>query len=181
MLGIISRLLKKNKKSWQFGFCGENVIISDDCDFGSTEKISIEDNVFIGEKTCIFAVGGVTVKRGAIIADRVDIRTANHYYDGPDLNYLPFDEKVIVKPVVIGENSWIASHVLILPGVTIGEGAVVAAGAVVTKDVPDFAVVGGNPAKIIKYRDKDKYLQLKEKDAIFVKGYHDIPREIVKK
>jgi acetyltransferase-like isoleucine patch superfamily enzyme len=55
--------------------------------------------------------------------------------------------------VKIGNKVWIATNALILPGVTIGEGAVVAAGSVVTKDVPPFSVVGGNPAKIIKYRE----------------------------
>ena len=159
---------------------GENVFISESCEFGNPENITIEDNVVIGEKCCIFALGEVAIKRGAILADRVDIRTANHYYDGDELNYIPFDEKVIVKPVEIGENVWIASHVLILPGVKIGEGAIVAAGSVVTKDVEPFAVVGGNPAKVIKYRNKERYMELKSKDALFVKDFRRIPRVIIK-
>lgn len=56
------------------------------------------------------------------------------------------------KPIVIGANAWVAGWSIVLPGVTIGEGAVVAAGAVVTKDVEPWAVVGGNPAKFIKER-----------------------------
>ena len=175
----VLKYLRKTKDTPEFGLRGDNVIISEGCDFGNPKNIKIEDNVFIGEKCAIYAIGQVTIKRGAIIADRVDIRTANHYYDGPDLNFIPFDEKVIVKPVLIGENCWIASHVLILPGVTIGEGAVVAAGSVVTKNVPDFAVVGGNPARIIKYRDKERYLALKDNDHLFVKGIHSIKRTLI--
>ena len=56
------------------------------------------------------------------------------------------------KPIVIGDDVWIGGHVIVLPGVHIGTGAIVGAGAVVTKDVPDYAVVGGNPARIIKSR-----------------------------
>ena len=81
----------------------------------------------------------------------MDIRTANHYYDGEDLHYLPFDEKVLISPVVIEENVWIASHAIILPGVTIGEGAVVGAGAVVAHDVPPWTIVAGNPAVVKGY------------------------------
>jgi acetyltransferase-like isoleucine patch superfamily enzyme len=59
---------------------------------------------------------------------------------------------LITKPITIKDNVWIATGAMVLPGVTIGEGAVVAAGAVVTKDVDDWMVVGGNPAKVIKKR-----------------------------
>lgn len=59
-------------------------------------------------------------------------------------------KNVTVKPVVIGQGAWIGFNAIVLKGVHIGKGAIVAAGSVVTKDVPDFAIVGGNPAKIIK-------------------------------
>ena len=61
------------------------------------------------------------------------------------------------KPIKIGNDVWIGVNVTILPGVTIGENAVVGAGAVVTKDVPDNAVVVGNPARVIRYLDADKF------------------------
>lgn len=60
------------------------------------------------------------------------------------------------KPVSIGNDVWIAARVIILPGVSIGNGVILAAGAVITKNVPDYAIVAGNPAKIIRYRKEDK-------------------------
>ena len=56
------------------------------------------------------------------------------------------------KPVIIGNDVWIATRAIILPGVHVGNGAIIAAGSVVTRDVPDYSIVGGNPAKVIKMR-----------------------------
>lgn len=176
---LIGKRIGIKKEDAQFAYRGENVVISPGCQFGNADKIRLESNVFIGEGTCIFAQGGVTIKEGSVLADRVDIRTANHYYDGENLHLLPFDEKVLVSPVIICENVWIASHAIILPGVTVGEGAVVAAGAVVTKDVPPCAVVGGNPAKVLKYRDENRYASLKSRGKLFMKEYETVDRKLV--
>jgi acetyltransferase-like isoleucine patch superfamily enzyme len=67
----------------------------------------------------------------------------------------------VMCPVVIEDFVWLGARVTILPGVRIGEGAIVQMGAVVTKDVPPYAVVGGSPAKILKYRDQARFEQLK--------------------
>lgn len=93
-----------------------------------------------------------------------------------DFNYIDFDHKYTVA---VGNDVWIGSSVKIMEGVTIGDGAVVAAGAIVTKDVPPYAIVGGVPAKIIKYRfDEEtiqKLLKLKwwEKEQAWVKSHAD--------
>ena len=93
-----------------------------------------------------------------------------------DFNYIDENQKFTV---MIGNDVWIGSGVTIMEGVTIGDGAVVAAGAIVTKDVPPYAIVGGVPAKIIKYRfDEDtieKLLELKwwEKDQAWIKSHAD--------
>ncbi|MDE7329676.1 MAG: sugar O-acetyltransferase [Clostridia bacterium] len=105
-------------------------------------RIEIGKNVFINNDFICMARGGITIEDGVMIAPRVSILTANH-----DL----YDHNVLkCSPVKICKNAWIGSGAIILPGVTVGENAVVAAGAVVTKDVAPNTVAGGNPAKFIK-------------------------------
>ncbi len=105
--------------------------------------ISVGENVFINEDFSTTAAGGITIEDGVLIAPRVTVITANH--DPEDLQTL------ICKPVVIRRGAWICTRAILCPGVTVGEGAIVAAGAVVTHDVAPHTVVGGNPAKFIKY------------------------------
>jgi acetyltransferase-like isoleucine patch superfamily enzyme len=104
---------------------------------------------------------------GTIIGPRLKIYTGNHNYDSDTL--LPYDEVTIAKNVVIKENVWIGGDVTILPGITIEEGAIIGASTVVTKDVPKGAIVGGNPGKILKYRDLEKYDMLKKQDKIYLR------------
>jgi chloramphenicol O-acetyltransferase type B len=76
---------------------------------------------------------------------------------------IPYDETYLNKPILVGENVWIGSKVIILGGVTIGEGAIIQAGSVVVSDIPKYAIAGGSPARVFKYRNVDHYLDLKEK------------------
>lgn len=70
--------------------------------------------------------------------------------------------------ISLGNNVWIGRRAMIMPGVTIGKGAVIGGGAVVSKDVPDYAVVVGNPAKVVKYRDKEVFEKLYNENEPFV-------------
>lgn len=89
-------------------------------------------------------MGGITIEDNVLIGPKVNLITENH-----PLN--PADRKALItKPIIIKKNAWIGAAATILPGVTIGENSVIAAGAVVSKDVPDNVVAGGIPAKIIK-------------------------------
>lgn len=81
---------------------------------------------------------------------------------------LPYDDIYEVKDVVIGDYVWIGADVTIMPGVHIGEGAVIAACSCVTKDVPPLALVGGCPAKVIKSRDKETYERLKKEEKVYL-------------
>lgn len=110
----------------------------------------IEDGVNVGPKCLLDARRGLTIHRNAVIAYEAIIWTLNH-----DYNDIYFKGKG--ASTEIGEYAWICSRSIILPGVKIGKGAIVASGAIVTKDVPDFAIVGGVPAKIIGYREKKNY------------------------
>lgn len=93
------------------------------------------------------------------------IITTNHNYEPAEA--IPYDRVKIHKKVIIKDFVWIGQRVTILPGVTVGEGAILAAGAVITKDVADYAIVGGNPAKLIKYRNIDAFQQLKAAEKFF--------------
>ncbi|MDR2948768.1 MAG: sugar O-acetyltransferase [Prevotella sp.] len=111
-------------------------------DFG--QFIRLGKKVFINSGCIFMDRGGITLEDGAFIGPNVNIITENHAEE-PRLRH-----SVYTKPILIKRNAWIGAAAIILPGVTIGENAIVAAGAVVTKDVPDNMVVGGNPAKIIR-------------------------------
>jgi chloramphenicol O-acetyltransferase type B len=82
-----------------------------------------------------------------------------HNYDAGAA--IPYDNTFIIKDIVIEDNVWLGARVIILGGVTLGEGAIVQAGSVVTKDVPKCAIVGGHPARVFKYRDIEHYEALK--------------------
>lgn len=86
--------------------------------------------------------------------------TQNHNYDFGDA--IPYDNTYIYKEINIKDNVWLGDRVIILGGVTIGEGAIVQAGSVVVKDVPPYAIVGGNPANVFKYRDIEHYERMKK-------------------
>ncbi len=114
------------------------------CDFGN--RVKFGKGVFINHSAIHSASGGIEFEDGSMAAPGLRIATINH--DMNERHAIYTYGKVTVK-----KNAWIGMNVTICPGVTIGEYAVVAAGAVVTKDVPDYAVVGGVPAKVIRMQD----------------------------
>ena len=89
------------------------------------------------------------------------IITSIHNYDKG--NAIPYDDTIISKDVIIEDNVWLGNRVTILPGVKIGEGAIIQAGSVVVKDVEKYAIAGGHPAEVCKYRDIDHYEKQKKK------------------
>lgn len=111
-------------------------------DYG--QNITVGKNVFINSGCCFQDQGGIEIGDNVLIGQQVVIATLDHdLIPAKRANMLP-------SPVKIGNGVWVGAHATILSGVTVGDGAVIAAGAVVTKDVPANAVVGGVPAKIIK-------------------------------
>jgi len=131
--------------------------------FGYGGEIEIGERCFVGEYTKIWSGNKIIIGDDVLISDNVHIVDTNshemNHKERAD-GYLRIineghssnkEANINTAPITIGNYVWINFNSIILKGVTIGEGAIIAAGAVVTKDVPAFALVGGNPAKVIKY------------------------------
>lgn len=148
----VSKLIRKIR-SLVAGGCfdghGKNINVEKGADFGKGEGIIIGDNSGLGVNCDVR--GPLDIGENVMMGPDVCIMTAVHNTERTDIpmcqqGHLP------QKRVRIGNDVWIGARVIILPGVTVGSGSIIGAGAVVTKDVPEFAVVAGVPAKILKYR-----------------------------
>ena len=127
-------------------FIGNNVIIRELVQFSADDaKILIGDDTLIGAGTCIIA--------------------GNHLFDRPGLSYKDSSKGSNVD-VILGRNVWIGVNVIILKGVKIGDSAIIGAGSVVTKDVPSFAIVAGNPAKFIKWRFSEEGIKIHKENVL---------------
>lgn len=144
----------------------DNVKILLPCYISNFKNLILGSNIYIGPNSWLSLRGKLIIKNGVVIGPRIKVHTSNHQYEADSI---PYGDKYIVKDVIIEENVWIGADVTILPGVMIGEGAVIGACSCVVKDVPQYAVVGGNPAKIIKYRDLENYNRCKSNDLIYLK------------
>lgn len=128
--------------------CGENINIEQGADFSS--RIEIGDNSGIGMRANL--KGKIIIGENVMMGPDCIIYTRNHNFKNINIPMIKqgYQEE---KSVVIGDDVWIGGRVVILPGVKIGNGVVLGANSVVTKDVPNYAVLGGNPAKILKFRN----------------------------
>ena len=133
-----------------FDKCGKNVNVEKGADFGDGSGIVIGDNSGIGVNCSIH--GPLTIGDNVMMGPEVVILTSSHNFDNI---YIPMlKQGSSIKSVVIGNDVWIGTRSIILPGVKIGNGVIIGAGAVVTKDIPDYAIVGGVPAKVIRFRNQ---------------------------
>ncbi len=114
------------------------------------KNIHIGKNVFINMGCKFQDQGGIFIGDGALIGHNVVLATLNHAISPGDR------ATMIPAPIHIGRHVWIGANATVLPGVTIGDGAIVAAGAVVTKDVPKNTMVGGVPARVIRTIDEEE-------------------------
>jgi acetyltransferase-like isoleucine patch superfamily enzyme len=131
---------------------GKNAIIRPSNIYGGPigDGLEIGNNSNIGPFNYIGCSGKITIGNNVMLGPRVSIYAANHVFDNPELT---IKEQGVKKQFVrIEDDCWIASNVVILSGVTIGQGSVIAAGAVVTESIEPYSIVGGVPAKLIKKR-----------------------------
>lgn len=130
--------------------CGRNVAIDDNVYILNPEHLCLGDNVSINPMTYIQARGRVIIGNDVSIGHMVTIMSSEHVYDSIDMPIK--NQGIQKKEVIIGDGAWIGAKATLLMGVRIGCGAIVGAGAVVTKDVDEYTVVAGVPAKPIRKR-----------------------------
>ena len=147
--GTIARKVRYAICRHCFARCGEDVNVESRAFFYSGAQITIGDCSGLGLRSHLH--GRITIGDHVMMGEDVLILTRNHRFDAIDI---PMDQQGLQeeRPVVIGNDVWIGARVTILPGVNVGHGAVLAAGCIVTKDVPARAIVAGNPARVIRYR-----------------------------
>jgi acetyltransferase-like isoleucine patch superfamily enzyme len=109
--------------------------------------LEIDANTIIGPRCSLDARGAITIGRNVNISGGATFQTGTHSVDSPDF-------EAAFLPIVVEDRAWVAQNAFVLPGVTIGEGAVVAASCVVTKDVAPYTIVGGSPARRLRDRPR---------------------------
>lgn len=124
----------------------------------------------LGDHVCFCGMnimGGGRVKIGNYFHSGIEclMITRNHNYDTGDA--IPYDSTYVYKDIEIGDFVWLGSRVMILPGTKIGEGAIIQGGAVVHGEIPPYAIAGGNPAKVFKYRDIEHFKKLKAEGKFY--------------
>lgn len=150
-------------RTWSFRFTlkslGEHTVIERGCKLAHPYNIKIGKGVYMNNNVKFLNTpdAGITIGDDVIIAPDVTFVVAS--LDYRDWQKPLKDGKRTYKGITVKDDVWIGTNATILPGVTIGKGAIVGAGAVVTKDVPPYAIVGGVPAKVIKYRFPEEILQ----------------------
>jgi acetyltransferase-like isoleucine patch superfamily enzyme len=131
---------------------GADVTFAPNVSFRNAERITIGAGTHIGEYSTIWAgnaTGRIVFGEKALLAPRVTVTASNY---GIARGIPPMDQPKVEQDIRIGAGTWLGADVVVLAGVTIGDGAIVAAGAVVTKDVPADAIAGGVPARVIGWR-----------------------------
>ncbi len=131
------------------GNIGENSTITTTFAGAAFDHMKIGNNVFINSNCLAMARGEITIEDDVMLAGNVQLLSNNHD---------EYERQVLLcEKIVIKKGAWIGAGASIMPGVTVGKYAIVGAGAIVTKDVPDYSVVVGIPAKVIKTLEKDKF------------------------
>ena len=128
---------------------GENSVVNNQLTVVLPKNVTIGSGVTVMNGALMMAAGGITIEDNVMIAANVQLISNNHD---------PYDRQILTcKPVLIKYGDWVGAGATILPGVTVGKYAIIGANSVVNKDIPDYAVAVGSPAKVVKYLDKEKF------------------------
>jgi acetyltransferase-like isoleucine patch superfamily enzyme len=150
LLELLPQFLRRIFFRVMFRRLGTGGLIDYKTYFRYPSKISIGDHSYVNHGCCFYgsSLAGVEIVIGNDVAlgPHVRIFTATH-------DYTTYDLKDVAQSVNVEDNAWVGGGAIILPGVTIGRGAIVGAGSVVTKDIPAFSVAVGNPARVVRTRD----------------------------
>ena len=132
-----------------YGQIGENSVVNNQLTVVLPKNVKIGSGVTVMNGALMMAAGGITIEDKVMIAANVQLISNNHD---------PYIREVLTcKPILIKYGAWVGAGATILPGVTVGKYAIIGANSVVNKDIPDYAVAVGSPAKVIKYLDKEKF------------------------
>ena len=162
IIDTIRRSYWKRKVLKTAKVCGENLTVNG--------KTVVNKNTYLGNNVNfngLIVMGGGKITIGNHFHSGVEclIIAQNHNYDKGEA--IPFDDTYIYKDIEIGDYVWIGSRVMILPGTKIGKGAIIQGGSVVHGEIPDYAIAGGNPAKVFKYRDIEHFKKLENEGKFY--------------
>ena len=150
-IGDRDEIVRLEKKL--FGSTGENIYVNPPFYIDYGKHIFMGNNVYCNMDCVFLDVNTITIGNNVMLGPRVNLFTAGHPIDAD----VRISDLEFGLPIVIEDKVWIGGNATILPGVTVGENSIVAAGAVVTKDVPANSIVGGNPARLIRMiNEEDK-------------------------
>jgi acetyltransferase-like isoleucine patch superfamily enzyme len=133
-----------------FKSCGEDFYAHSPYKIHGTKEIVIGNNVKLGSYLQIWGEGGITIGDDCLIASHVSINSVTH-----NTQTKTFNEQNLKAPIKIGDNVWIGSHAILVPGVQIGNNCVIGAGSFVNSNIPDNSIAVGTPAKVIKKVDNN--------------------------
>jgi len=126
-------------------FCGERVFISNNAIIWGTDAVTIDDDVVINNFTHIFGGGGVSIGARTMISAACSISSSTHP------KAIARRKELLGGPVTIGEDCWLGTGAIVLPGVNIGKGSIIGAGAVVSRDIPPMSIAVGVPARVLQH------------------------------
>lgn len=142
---------------------GRDVHVWEHVQIDCPERLRMGDAVSINRYSIVNAAGGITIGDHVMTGPRVTLYSQNHRFSDPDRPVS--DQGYARSPVRIGSNVWLAANVIVLPGVTIGDNVVAAAGAVITRDVESGTLVAGNPARLVRRIRSDESLRSLSADS----------------